>query len=67
MTKHVRDKQVGLHRKRPHLIGSGRSALHPFEGEEPPKRSRHRDHGAAHDIDVAVTRAKHSRAKNRRT
>ena len=68
MTKHVRDRDAGIHRKKPHLVRSGRSATHPFETEEPPTRSRHRDQGVAHDVDrdLARLRTQHKRATTHR-
>jgi hypothetical protein len=63
MTRHVKDADVGLHRKKAHTVRHGRSVLHPGEIEESKKRSHHRVPGTAHDVDVALAKARHDQAK----
>jgi hypothetical protein len=59
VTKHVSDRAAGIHRKRPHLVRHGRSALHPGEFEPPPTRKKHPDENLAHDLSVMRQRAEH--------
>jgi hypothetical protein len=61
----LRDKDVGLDRKKPHVVRQGRSALHPGEFEPPSTRTRHKDHPPAHDLDRAVARENHRRKQRK--
>jgi hypothetical protein len=65
VTKHITDRQAGIHRKRPHLVSHGRSATHPFETDEPEPQPRSRPKT---DVDKALAQVKdaHSRHKHGR-
>jgi hypothetical protein len=65
MTRHVKDSDVHPFG---HSIKKG-STLHPHRtkrthSDEEPPGSHHRIHGPAHDVDVAVAKARRGHAKS---